>query len=125
MPLSLSLQPFPFSDDDFGTPMGNSQLGETDSSMRPSPPPPNGLSYLAGHGYPGPGTPPYLTGSPYPPSYYDAYHGAHNGHNPPPHQRLQPTDLSAQPRTSLTFPEFPPSPASWLDDVDGAPAAQY
>ncbi|XP_015915516.2 LIM/homeobox protein Lhx3-like isoform X1 [Parasteatoda tepidariorum] len=134
-----------FRDDDlrdtFGTPMGNSQLGETDSSMRPSPTPPNGMNYLGpgGHTYPGPGTPPYLAGShsPYPPSYYgDAYH--QNGHLtgglPPPRGILgvppQPTDLSAGSR-NLTFPEFPPSPASWLDEVDGGgggvppSAAQY
>ncbi|GBN46425.1 hypothetical protein AVEN_212611-1 [Araneus ventricosus] len=135
------MKPFCFADDDlrdtFGTPMGNnSQLGETDSSMRPSPPPPNGYLGPGGHAYPGPGTPPYLAGShsPYPPSYYSDYHHPQNGHLsglPPP--RLlgvpQPTDLSGGGR-SLAFPEFPPSPASWLDEVDGgggAPpsAAQY
>ncbi|GFV91012.1 uncharacterized protein TNCV_1248961 [Trichonephila clavipes] len=113
----------------------NSQLGETDSSMRPSPPP-NGYLGPGGHAYPGPGTPPYLGGShsPYPPSYYSDYHHPQNGHLPglPPPRLLgvpQPTDLSGGGR-NLAFPEFPPSPASWLDEVDGgggAPpsAAQY
>lgn len=97
---------FHFSDDDlrdsYGTPMGgNSQLGgETDSSMRSSPP--LGAPYMG----PYPGTPPYLGGSPYPPYYGPT---EFNGGAPPPRPPH--------------FPEFPPSPASWLDEVEAPPNA--
>ncbi|XP_067130004.1 LIM/homeobox protein Lhx3-like isoform X1 [Centruroides vittatus] len=119
--------------------------GMMDEDGHPQGPPlphgPNGLSYISGpHPYPGPGTPPYLSGnhspgSQYPGTFYGEGLGGHymaastpisdqNGHISTLSNRLivpTPTDLSNS-SSNHGYPDFPPSPASWLEEVD-APAS--
>ncbi|XP_076316401.1 LIM/homeobox protein Lhx3-like isoform X1 [Tachypleus tridentatus] len=130
----------------FGPTLGSSLLVDQERSLGPSPAlGPNGLLYPGGQPFPGPGTPPYISSSHSPttsiplPYHHPGTFGyggeglgilsgprphpiveGQNGHIPPilpPTRMVCSSDLNGH-----TYQEFPPSPASWLDEMEGGGA---